>query len=432
MDNTKKAGMLRYRWIIFGVLLIAYFFVYFHRTSTSVIGPVMIGSIGIPISMLALLSSVYFYTYLAMQLPSGFLSDRFGPRRSSAIFLTLAACGAFLTCYGDTFAMLAIGKAMIACGMAVVYIPLMKILAVWFRKNEFASLAGVVIAVGNVGALGAAAPLMILMDTMDWRTVFMLLGLVTLILAFLCLVLIRDHPSQMGFPSIEEIESEETGIPITESSAAKVPILHGLRTAFCSGRKFWMPTLAYFVVYGSIMIYQGLWIKVYFDNTYSFVLSAAWLVTMVAVGKIISSATLGILTDRVGFSKKAVMMIGNIGFLAVWGVIWLYSGQGDYWTWMFINFMFGLFGGFMTLSFGQVKEWFPLSISGTVVAGMNMFLFGGAAIMQSLSYFIIKDKTLQEFQTLWMIMFVCVIFACVFTSLSVEKKKEMGLEEKGV
>jgi len=86
----------------------------------------------------------------------------------------------------------------------------------------------------------------------------------------------------------------------------------------------------------------------------------------------------------------------------------------------------------MTLSFGQVKEWFPLSISGTVVAGMNMFLFGGAAIMQSLSYFMIKDKSLQEFQTLWMIMFICVIFACIFTSLSIEKKKERGLEERGV
>lgn len=433
IDQTKKKKMLRYRWYIFAVLIVAYFFVYFHRTATSVIGEDMIDSIGVPISMLALLSSVYFYTYLAMQIPSGVMTDKFGPRISSGLFLLLAACGALITSQGDSFLVLAIGKAMIACGMAVVYIPLIKIIAVWFKKEDFAPLTGVTIAVGNVGAIAAAAPLAMLLDVMDWRSVFLLLAAFTLVLGFLCLIIIRDHPSKLGYPSIEEIEHEETGAPIVESTSAKMPIKESLKTVFSGGRAFWMPTLAYFMVYGSIMIYQGLWMGIYFKNAYGFVTTAAWLITLVGVGKILSSLAVGLFARRMLMSKKRLMMIGNIGFLAVWGCIWLFSGTGEYWEWGVVNFLFGFFGGFMTLSFTQVKECFPIAISGTVVAAMNIFLFGGAAVMQSLSYFIIHDKTsISQFQTLWMIMFLCVIAACMFTALSVEKGKEKIVKKESV
>jgi len=428
-ERKETERVLKYRWIIFAVLAAAYFFVYFHRTSTSVIGRAMVSDLGLPISMLALLSSVYFYTYLAMQLPSGILTDRFGPRRSSGLFLLLASAGAFITSSGESFAMLAIGKAMIAAGMALVYIPLMKILAVWFRRREFASLTGVVIAVGNVGVISAAAPLAMLMDAMDWRTIFLILAMVTLLLAFLCLLIVRDHPKDLGLPSIESIESEETGMPESGSTSSKVPVIETLRMIFKGGRAFWMPTLSYFMVYGSIMIYQGLWMKYYFDSVYSFVLSTAWLITAVGIGKIISAFALGIVTDRFGISKKSVMILGNVCFLAVWGIIWLYSGSGGYWFWMLMNFLFGFFGGFMTLSFSQVKECFPIAISGTVVACMNMFLFGGAAVMQSLSYFIISSEALTEYRTLWMIMFACVMPAVLFSMLSIENKNGKRVAE---
>ena len=51
----------------------------------------------------------------------------------------------------------------IRSGMAVVYVPLMKLVSVWFPKSDFAVLSGVVIAVGNVGGcIGEVSSLLLL------------------------------------------------------------------------------------------------------------------------------------------------------------------------------------------------------------------------------------------------------------------------------
>lgn len=423
MEFEKRIGKVyRYRWAIFITLLICYFFVYFHRMTVSVLGSDMIADVG---GSVALLSSAYFYAYLMMQIPSGLLSDRFGPRSMTFLFLLLAAVGSVITFFAVSFSELVIGKIFIAVGLAVVYVPLMKLLAVWFKGADYAPLTGVVIAVGNVGAIAAAAPLAMLNDVIGWRDIFLLLGIVTLILSMLCLLIIRNHPHDKNLPSIEEIEYHETGKEPSESSEARIPTLTGLKMTIFGGRKFWMLALGYFLIYGTIMTYQGTWIKIYYESAFDFIYNAAWLVTMVGVGKILSSLMMGYVSQRVFHSKKKAVIIGNIGFLAIWGVIWLLTGKVDsYWFWMGVNFMFGFFGGFMTVSFSQVKELFPIAISGTVIATMNTFLFAGAAVMTNLSHFIIVNRTPAEFETLWMLMFFFIALACILSCLSVEKDPE--------
>ena len=65
----------RHRWAIFTVLAIGYFFVYFHRISVSVVGQDIVADVG---GSIGFLSSVYYWTYTAMQIPSGVMADRFG------------------------------------------------------------------------------------------------------------------------------------------------------------------------------------------------------------------------------------------------------------------------------------------------------------------------------------------------------------------
>ncbi|NLI62951.1 MAG: MFS transporter [Methanosarcinaceae archaeon] len=423
--KSKKSAIdffFKYRWIIFLILLIAYFFVYFHRISTSVLGRSITDDLG---GSVALLSSVYFWTYTAMQIPSGLLTDKYGPRLSVTVFLLIATIGTFITAVGTSFSTILIGKALIGAGLAVVYIPLMKIIAVWFKKSEFASLNGVVIAVGNIGAIVAGGPLALLNDAIGWRDVFLILGSITLCIVFLVFLLIRDHPKELNLPGIEQIEFEQDGIPIVEKTDAKIPVLEGLKIIFKSGKKFWMPTLAYFLIFGSIMVYQGTWVKIYFENTYPMWQNVAWMVTSIGIGKTITSFSLGFVTDRIFHSKRKVMIFGVLGYTAVWFVIWFFSDRiPNYNFWLLINFLFGFFGGFMSVSFAQVKEWFPIAISGTVIAGMNLFLFGGAAIITSVSNFMVtKDSSAAEFQSFWFLMMILSFIALVLVYLSVEKPK---------
>jgi len=422
-DETKNF-VSRYRWLIFSILVVTYFFVYFHRMSINAVGTEMIDDIGS--GSKEYLSSVYFWTYAAMQIPSGLLADRLGPRKATTIFLALATGGSFLTCIATDFTMLAVGKILIASGMAVVYIPLMKIISVWYPRKDFPQLNGIVIAVGNVGALAAAAPLSYLADSIGWRNVFLVLAVVTMILAILCLTFIRDHPHDMGKPSLEEIRESETGEGTEDKSDGKVPVLAGLMTTFRSGRVFWTMGLAYFLIYGTIMVFQGTTSIAYFkSHIYTFAL-AAWFVTMIGVSKIVSTVLIGRLTSRgVINSTKKLMMFGTFMYMLVWAVIWLFAGDiQSEWFWFAVCALFGFFAGFMTLSFSQVKEWFPISISGTAMSAMNVLLFLGASIGTTIAGVVLhKEYILSNYSTLWAIMFVATVIAFILVVLSKEKKE---------
>lgn len=328
--------------------------------------------------------------------------------------------------FGESFLALAVGKVLIAAGMAVVYIPLMKIISVWFDKKDFPQLNGIVIAVGNVGALAASAPLVYLAEAIGWRDVFLLLGIITMVLALLCFAFVRDHPKNIGMPGIEEIRAEETGVEDTDRSDGKVPVLSGLKTVFGSGRVFWTMALAYFLVYGTIMVFQGTTSIMYFkSHVYGFAL-AAWFVTMIGVGKIASTILIGRLASRgLVRSKKKVMAFGTFVFMLVWAFIWLLAGDIDnQYVWFAVCGLFGFFGGFMTLSFSQVKEWFPISISGTAISSMNVFLFLGASVATTVAGMILHNVyTLENYSTLWAVMFAAAAAAFVLVLLSKERKE---------
>ena len=418
------SALRRYRWAIFAVLTVGYFFVYFHRISVSVVGQDIVADVG---GSIGFLSSVYYWTYTAMQIPSGVMADRFGARAASTVFLLIASIGSLVTCVGTEFWMIVLGKVMIAAGMAVVYVPLMKLVSVWFPKSDFAVLSGVVIAVGNVGAIAATGPLELMAQALGWREVFLVLGVITLVLAVLCATVIRNHPKDRGLPSVEAVELSEHGTAVVESSAARIPVMKGLRIVLSGGRKFWTCALTYFLVYGSIMTFQGTWAVTYFNNVYDFVLSASWMVTALGVGKILSTLAIGGMTSRgIIRSKRKAMIYGTSVFTVLWAVIFVFAGDIDsYWFWFAVSFAFGFFGGFMTLSFTQVKEWYPIAISGTAVSGTNIFLFLGASVCTTISGAIIGTAyTLDNFTVLWGLMLLFSAVAVVLLVLSVEKRPE--------
>lgn len=402
-------SVARYRWLMFAILVTAYFFVYFHRMSVNAVGIEMIEDVGS--GSKEYLSSIYFWTYALMQIPSGLLADRVGPRKASSVFLVIATIGSFITMIADSFFALAVGKVMIAAGMAVVYVPLTKIVSLWFDKADFPQLNGVIIAVGNVGALAASAPLVYLADSIGWRGVFLVLGVITAVIAVLCIIFIRDRPD----------DAVADDCAVDENAAG---VMRGILTVMSHGRIYWTMALAYFLIYGTIMVFQGTTSMAYFrDHVYGFAL-AAWFVTMIGIGKILSTVMIGRLVSRgVIHSKKTIMCFGSFAYMVVWMIIWLFAGELDNeWVWFSICTLFGFFGGFMTLSFSQVKEWFPVSLAGTAVSSMNVMLFLGASVLTTVAGIVLGGVyTLENYTVLWGVMFAASLIAFLLVLLSREK-----------
>ena len=439
LESSKVKKVLAYRWPVFGILAAAYFLVYFHRVSTAVVSSDLQAAFGVGAVSIALLSSAYFYAYTVMQLPSGLLTDSWGPRRTVSSFILLAAAGAILTGMASSFQMVVFGRLLIGIGAAMVYIPLMKILANWYRRNEFASLSGILLAVGNIGALSAAGPLAWLTDAFGWQQVFLMLGAATILLAAAGWAVVRDSPSQMGLPSIQEIEDAEMGwagglnvsgpsgraeSPGEANPAGKIPMKEALRMTFGSGRRFLPLAIWFFFLYGSIMVYQGLWAGPFYQDVLGWDRARSGLVlTFIGLGMIFGCPTAGYISDKVLRSRRKVLVIGALLYTVIWGAIWIGSGQIESTqAYMAINFAFGFFGGFFVVGFAQVKELFPLSIVGTSTAALNIFPFAGGAVLQQVSGLWLSDRSLEAYQGLWLFMLLCAAVATVAAAMSEEKE----------
>ncbi len=119
-DLAKR--MLRYRWLCYGMLLLTYIFVYFDRVAPAVVAPELMKEFGLSATSLGVLSSMYFYPYAAMQIPSGILSDYLGPRFSVGTFFIVAAIGTALFGLAHTFGIIIAGRFLMGVGVAVVWI----------------------------------------------------------------------------------------------------------------------------------------------------------------------------------------------------------------------------------------------------------------------------------------------------------------------
>ncbi|HSA35174.1 MAG TPA: MFS transporter, partial [Methanomassiliicoccales archaeon] len=126
-------------------MALTYFLVYFHRVSPAVLATDLQGTFGVGLTAVALLSSAYFYAYMVMQLPCGVLTDRWGPRRTVCAFTALSALGALVTALASSFEIVVAGRVMIGLGVAMVYVPTLKVLSSWFRKDEFSTMTGVLL-----------------------------------------------------------------------------------------------------------------------------------------------------------------------------------------------------------------------------------------------------------------------------------------------
>ena len=230
--------------------------------------------------------------------------------------------------------------------------------------------------------------------------------------------------------AVVAIVSEETGEPVTESTSAKMGTVEALRMTFASGRNFWPLAIWFFFMYGTIMLWQASQAGSFYKSVYGFSAGdAGIMVTMVGVGMVCGCPIAGRLSDRYFHSRKKVILIGTLVYTCLWGVIWATAGKGymdGIATQGVINFLFGFFGGFFVVAYAQIKELYPIAMAGTSTAALNLFPFAGGAILITIAGFMISDKTLAEFQNVWLMAFLMMVAACVCAFLSVEK----GSDEK--
>ena len=374
---------MRFRWLIFIVLTLAYFFVYFHRLSLSIVANDLIADFKTTASVMGLLGSIYFYCYAFMQFPAGLLSDSLGPRKSVTFFLIIASAGSIIFGFAPTIKIAFLGRVMVGLGVSMVFIPTMKILSRWFHPHEFAFMTGILNGVGGMGVLAATWLLALMTLLFGWRISFELIGCFTFVIVVLVWLVVRDRPEDKGWPSIEELGKTKDG-KVTPP-AKQITLLEGAHRVI-SEKYFWPVAIWFFFDCGVFFAFGGLWGGPYLMHVYGMSRAQAGTVlSMIAWGMIIGSPPLGFLSDKVMKSRKKPFILCNLVLVIELAFLSCYPAGLPHITLYILFFIFSICSSSVVIfGFTIIKELFPMEMAGTSTGMVNLFPFLGGAVFMPL------------------------------------------------
>lgn len=356
----RYSGLKSSKWLVFAILSSIYFFVYFHRTSPAVMANDLMLEFAVSALAIGVLSSLYFYPYAVLQIPVGILSDVKGAKRVVVSFTFVALLGIFLFVTAPSFEFAVFSRLLIGIGVSGVYIPTVKIMSQWFKANEFATAMGILFAIGNLGAIFSSYPLAVSIENFGWRFSFAVIGVITALLLFLCVLFVKDTP--LGF-SRETLKRED------------FKLLFNLT--------LWLLAISAMLRYGIVMGFQGLWGGPFLIDVANLSKSLAGTILMLfAIGAIVGAPFLGRISDKFGL-RKVLMILSGIGFTIFWLPLVLFPENLGIVELSVISFMLGFFSSAGPIAYTMVKEQFPLRMTGLAISLINVFPFVGAGIFQT-------------------------------------------------
>ncbi|MEO6289847.1 MAG: MFS transporter, partial [Ginsengibacter sp.] len=215
---------------------------------------------------LGLIFSAFGWTYVALQIPGGLLTDFFGPRLLYAVSLVGWSCVTLLQGFANGFAMLFGLRLAVGSLEAPAYPINNRVVTGWFPDNERASAIAVYTSGQYIG-LAFLTPVMVSIQYyFSWRGLFIITGLVGIIWGLLWYLFYRD-PAKHKRVSHEELEHIEKGGGIINFQAKKNTsdksqfTWKNLREVF-SYKKLWGIYLGQFAITSTLWFFLT-WFPIY-------------------------------------------------------------------------------------------------------------------------------------------------------------------------
>jgi len=302
------------RWRIFGIIFLLVVINLIDRTALSIGMPTIAKEFDLSPTMQGLILSAFFWSYALLQVPGGWLIDKFGPRRviSGAtvlwgLFQSIAAAAT-----GGVSLLLT------RIGLGAAEAPLFpaggKLNAIWLSPKERARGAVFMDAGSPLGAALGGITISWLILTLDsWRLAFLVAGLATILLGYIAWRYLRDEPSHHPGVNEAELTHIHTRSDVAVATGSRTALTARSVTGILVGRVAWT------------MIFFGLltWGPSYFAQARGFDLKQMGSATfLIFLSGSIGSLTGGLIADALhqrGLSRAVVYkcMLGFSGLLAM-------------------------------------------------------------------------------------------------------------------
>jgi len=410
-------------WSVWGVAAIFYLTGFYQRVSPAVMTSELMRSFGIGARDLGNLSAFYFYTYVAMQIPTGVLVDSWGARKLLIAGSISAAAGTFLFGATDNFALACAGRAIVGGATAVGWLVLLKLATHWFPSRRFAMLSGLGLFFGNIGALTAQVPLRLMIEHFGWRGVVLGSGAVVLGVCLQAWAVVRNDPADRQFRSYAPSALQRKD----KNNIAALGT--GFRKVF-EYRNTWLIFFAQGSMVGSILAFTGLWGAPFLKARFGLQpASAAAVCSVMIVCWAVASPICGALSDRIG-RRKPIYMSGCLLATAGWAA--MFYAPLPLAAFVAVAALTSAACGAVVLGFAYGKESVPVQFLGTISGAINIGNMIGPMLLQPGIGRILDRKWsgqmasglrvygVDAFQTAFLLMIAWLVLACVLISLTRE------------
>lgn len=345
----------------------------FYRVSNSVIAPDLVRDLHLSARQLGWAGSAFFFALFAVQLPVGLWFDRFGARRTVSVVSLVAAVGAVWTAHAADAGDLIVGRTIMGLGCAASFMSVVFLCARWFEPAKLATALSWVFAGSNLGTLAGATPLAWIAATVGWRNGFLGLAVVTLVVAALFYVFVRDRPPESALPTTHR---------------------ESLRDVFGGLLQVWrtpglLPLLSmHFFAYATMLTILGIWGGPYLFNVHR--------LNGVARGNVLLAMgvaqTLGILAygpmDRVLHSRKKAVFGGALISALFLGALALVA-HPPLWLAVVLLVAACFFCAFGTVIVAQGRTLFPDRLGGRAVTTVNLAQCLGLTVLPAVTGYIV-------------------------------------------
>lgn len=317
MSLTRKLP-IHYGWlIVFSGTLTLFACLGMARFAFGLLLPAMQQSLALGYDQMGLISTGNFIGYLISVALSPWLIKRYRPRAVICSGLLLICLCMLVISRADSLISLVFFYGLTGVGSGFANIPTMVLVAHWFRRNKRGQAAGIIVSGSAFAIILAGVVVPIINADYGWRSSWVMLALVSLLAAFVALLVVRNDPSDLGLKPcgrFEAIESAE------------------MKGKSCGGRILLQLGVIYMIFGLTYMVY-GTYIVISMVDDFGFSeVRAGQLWSWVGFFAIFSGALLGSISDRIGRRNTmilvyslftcAYLLAGLGGLLGSWA-IWL-------------------------------------------------------------------------------------------------------------
>lgn len=347
-------------WLMWILAVFFYFYQFIIRVATGNMREPLTLEFNLTAGDYGMFASCWLVSYALLQIPIGIALDKWGVRKVFSVSAFLCGMGTLITAQTESYAWLCFARLLIGAGSAPAFIGTFKISSEWFKPHLLPILVGVISGIGVLGASLAGAPMVILQESIGWRTVFYSLSITAFALSFLYSFVLRDKKLSSSL-SLHEIKKQVFHL-ITEP-------------------QIWLLGTIGFLLYTPVSVLADLWGPSFMRSVYGYdTIGSAIASSFIFYGNAVGSFLAGWMFLKFTTNKQFFACFMTLAGLLMSIIVW--ADLSNFWILCSALFALGCMVGAENLVFPLGARYAAEGFQGLSASVINFLVMVGAIVLQ--------------------------------------------------